>query len=154
MSDTQYLISPAVKEQTIAEAVAMKSSGKYNCAQAVACAYASLIGTDREQIYNTANAFGRGMGCMEATCGALTGAGIILGIATGDRVKAMQMMAAILKRFEQRNGATICKALKGVTINPQTGKITPSCPLRACDLCVADAAEFLADALNETCVGS
>ena len=40
-------------------------------------------------------------------------------------------------KFEQRNGATQCKLLKGVG----TGKV-----LRECSACVADAAEFLASA--------
>ena len=136
------------KESLIKKAVEMKSSGKYNCAQAVACAFADSIGVDENTIYDVGNAFGRGMGAMEATCGALTGAGIIIGIASGDRVKSMQSMAEILRRFDQRNGATICKHLKGITIDPQTGKMTPGKPLRACNLCVADSAEFLADAIS------
>lgn len=132
----------------VKKAVALKSSGEYNCAQAVACAFAPVIGADKEQIYNAANAFGRGMGCLEATCGALTGAGIVVGIATKDRLKSMKMMAGILKKFEKRNGATICKNLKGITINPATGAMTAGTPLRPCNLCVADSAEFLAEALS------
>lgn len=136
------------KEALIQRAVEMKSSGKYNCAQAVACAFADTIGADDTVIYNAANAFGHGMGCMEATCGALTGAGLVLGIAYGDRVKSMKQMSGIMKQFEKRNGATVCKKLKGVTIDPETGKMTAGQPLRHCNLCVADAAEFLADTLS------
>lgn len=140
---------PFDSHELIREAVAMKTSGQYNCAQAVACAFAPVINADKEQIYNVANAFGRGMGCMEATCGALVGAGIIIGLATGDRMEAMQAMAGIIKRFEERNKATICKTLKGIAIDSQTGKITRGKPIRPCDLCVADSAEFLAEAIDK-----
>lgn len=137
------------KESLIKRAVEMKSSGKYNCAQAVACAFADCIGVDESTIYNAGNAFGHGMGGMEATCGALTGAGIVLGIASGDRVKSMRAMAGILRLFEERNGATICKHLKGISIDPHTGKMVAGKPLRACNLCVADSSEFLADAISQ-----
>ena len=59
----------------IEEARARKSSGKYNCAQAVACSYASLTGLDEESLRNATNAYGTGMGNLEGTCGALVGAG-------------------------------------------------------------------------------
>lgn len=150
MNDTHApMNTPDLHQDLIRKAVELKASGQYNCAQAVACAFAPAIGADSEQIYNATNAFGRGMGCMEATCGALTGAGIILGIATGDRMKAMQAMSSIVKSFEERNGATICKDLKGISIDPKTKKMIPGTPLRACNLCVADSAEFLADALKQ-----
>lgn len=141
------LTSPEV-EQIVKRAVELKASGKYNCAQSVACAFAPVIGQDSEHLYDIGNAFGNGMGCMEATCGSLTGAGIILGIAAGDRVKAMKAMAGILKKFHERNGATVCKHLKGITVNSETGEISVGKPLRACNFCVADSSEFLAEALS------
>ncbi len=137
----------------VQEAVNLKASGKYNCAQAVACAFAPVIGADKEQIYNAANAFGHGMGCLEATCGALVGAGLIIGTATKDRVKSMKGVSVILKRFEERNGSTICKKLKGINVDPETGAMTAGKPLRACNLCVADSAEFLADFLSVNPIG-
>lgn len=129
------------KEQLISEAGALKASGKYNCAQAVACAFAPEVGADPEDVKTMANSFGVGMGCLEATCGAIIGAGMIIGIASGDRVKAMRTSAELLRKFKARNGATICGKLKGIDH-------TPPRPLRACNLCVMDAAEFLADALD------
>ena len=122
----------------IEEARARKSSGKYNCAQAVACSYASLTGLDEESLRNATNAYGTGMGNLEGTCGALVGAGAVIGLATGDRIKAMQAMKRIMGRFGERNSTVVCRHLKGVG----TGK-----PLRDCNDCVADAAEFLEEEL-------
>ena len=62
-------------------------NGTHNCAQAIICTYADLIGIDEETGRNLGNAFGSGMGNMEGTCGALVGAGIVLGLATQDRAR-------------------------------------------------------------------
>lgn len=114
--------------------------GSHNCAQAIICTYADLIGIDEETARNLGNAFGSGMGNMEGTCGALVGAGIVLGLATKDRAAARKGMRQIMALFQQRNGATQCKMLKGVG----TGVA-----LRECTSCVADAADFLEEQLAQ-----
>ena len=81
-------------------------NGTHNCAQAIICTYADLIGIDEETSRNLGNAFGSGMGNMEGTCGALVGAGIVLGLATKDKAKARKAMRQIMTQFQQRNGAT------------------------------------------------
>lgn len=126
-------------ESRISKAVEKKSCG-YNCAQAVLCTYCDLTGLDEETARNLGSAFGLGMGNMEGTCGAITGAGMVLSLASDDRVKAIRGMKQIMNKFQLRNGATQCKMLKGV----ETGKV-----LRDCSDCVADAAEFLEDELNK-----
>ena len=113
--------------------------GTHNCAQAVICTYADLIGIDEETAKNLGNAFGAGMGTMEGTCGALVGTGIVLGLATKDKAKARKAMRQVMTQFQQRNGATQCKLLKGVG----TGVI-----LRECTGCVADAAALLEEQLE------
>ena len=120
------------------EAAEKKRSGKYNCAQAIACTYCNEAGIDENTALNLGNAFVVGMGNMEGTCGALVGAGIILGLHHKDKVKSMQHMRQIMTKFQARNGATQCKLLKGI----ETGKV-----LRECHDCVADAAEFLEEVL-------
>ena len=105
-----------------------------NCAQAVIAAYADVVGITEQQAMNLGNAFGSGMGNMEGTCGALTGAAIIVGLATGDKLRSRKVMTKIMTQFQERNGATQCKLLKGVG----TGLV-----LRSCEGCVADASELL-----------
>lgn len=109
------------------EAVRFKHSG-FNCCQAVAMAFRDVTGAPEEMTKLTAG-FGVGMGCMEATCGALIGAGLVAGAFTGGK-GTMPLTKALLKDFEQRCGATICGDLKGV----KTGKVL--CP---CDECVKNA---------------
>lgn len=116
-----------------------KRCNSHNCAQAILHTYADVAGIDEEVAMDVANAFGAGMGNMEGTCGALVGAGMVLGMVNKDKAKSMKQMREIMTKFQERNGATQCKLLKGV------GTKTV---LRACPDCVADAAEFLEQELN------
>lgn len=122
------------------EAVERKRSGRCNCAQSVACCYADVVGIDEDTLGRVTAAFGSGMGTMTGTCGALVGAGVVIGAAIGDRTLARGVMKRIVQTFEARNGATICRDLKGIG----TGV-----PLRACNDCVADAASILEDELKQ-----
>lgn len=115
-------------------AVEKKHSG-LNCAQAVLCAYADIAGIDKETAIRLAGPFGAGMGNMEGTCGAIVGAGLVLGLSGG----STRQMRQIMNKFQERNGATQCKLLKGIG----TGKV-----LRDCSDCVADAAEFLEEQIG------
>lgn len=52
----------------------------------------------------------------------------------GARERAYQISKKIVEGFQKKNGATVCKDLKGV----ETGH-----PLRSCDGCIEDAAELV-----------
>ena len=98
-----------------------KRCNSHNCAQAILHTYADVAGISEDDAMNIAGAFGGGMGNMEGTCGALVG-------------------SQIMTKFQERNGATQCKLLKGIGT-----KVV----LRECPDCVADAAEFLEEQLNQ-----
>lgn len=115
-----------------------KDSGKYNCAQAVACCYCDLTGMDEETTRSICHAFGAGMGCMEGTCGAIVGAGLVSSMIRRDNASSMKDMRHIIARFLERNGTIRCKELKGVETKQM---------LRHCTLCVKDACEFLEEAI-------
>lgn len=118
-----------------------KRCNSHNCAQAVLHTYADVAGISEEAAMHIAGAFGGGMGNMEGTCGALVGAGLVLGLVNKDKAKSMKQMRQIMTRFQERNGATQCRLLKGVGTNVV---------LRACPDCVADAAEFLEETMDES----
>ena len=117
-----------------------KRCNSHNCAQAILHTYADVAGISEEAAMNIAGAFGGGMGCMEGTCGALVGAGLVLGLANKDKVKSMKQMRQVMTKFQERNGATQCKLLKGVGTKVMR---------RECPDCVAHAAEFLEEELNQ-----
>ena len=123
-------------------AVAKKRSGM-NCAQAVACTYCDLVGMEESTMAAITQSLGAGIGgTLEGTCGAITGACTVIGMADKDagRAKAMQDANYLMNSFKNRNQTVTCKELKGV----ETGQM-----LRSCDDCVRDAAEFLEAALEE-----
>ena len=98
----------------IENAVNLKATGAANCCQAVTKAYADLTKVDEETLSHLSAGFGQGMGCLEATCGALIGANIILGLVNEKNLNTKGLARVMLKDFEEKSGATICKVLKGV----------------------------------------
>ena len=76
-----------------------KRCGSHNCTQAVVCTYYDYTGIDEETLRNVGNAFAAGMGNMEGTCGALVGAGMVLGLTTKDKAKSVKAMRQIMTQF-------------------------------------------------------
>ena len=106
----------------------------YNCCQAVACVFAEEVGLDEQTLRKLGAGFGLGMGCMEATCGALCGAEMILGMKKFQGKPIRQDAMNLYEKFVEKCGASICKEIKGV----ETGKI-----LCSCDDCVFNAVGIL-----------
>lgn len=124
--------------ERIAKAIELKQNG-LNCAQAVICAYTDVTGLDYQTSYNISSGFGSGMGNMEGTCGAISGANMVIGMINKEKEASSRAMRTLMAKFAERNGATQCKLLKGIG----TG-----CVLRPCNECVADAVEFVEDIRN------
>lgn len=120
----------------------------YNCAQAVACAYCDLVGMDEKTALCATEAFGAGMGGMQGTCGAVSGAVFLAGMKNADGVvgaprskgKTYQLSRNIVEKFHQKNGTIVCCELKEK--DSETGK-----PRRSCDGCIMDAAEIAENVL-------
>ncbi len=110
-------------------AVQRKNSGKYNCAQAVATSLADQTDLQEEQLRQISAGFCAGMGNLQATCGALIGAGMIAGLKTEGQ-GTLKVTRQIQEAFGEACGAITCRDLKAVT----DGK--PLCP---CEECVRNA---------------
>ena len=128
--------------ETRKEIAVDKKKNGYNCAQAIACTYADFTGVSEETLYQITQAFGTGMGTMDGTCGAITGACAVLGMINGnsEKIKTIKDGRDIVNSFKERNQSVTCKVLKGI----ETGKV-----LRSCEDCVRDAAEFLEEVLEK-----
>ncbi len=97
----------------------LRTSG-YNCAQTVACTFSSEIGVDRTVLYRISEGFGSGMGGNDGTCGALSGAIMVLSflLSSGDpAVPSKQDTYHWIKSFHntwsERFGSPICSVIKG-----------------------------------------
>lgn len=131
-------------ESRIEETIKRHNRG-YNCAQAVACTYCDLVGIDEDTMFRMTEGLGLGMGCMEGTCGALSGACLLAGMVnsggmekTNTKGSTYKLSRELVTRFQNRNHATRCRDLKGV----DTGVV-----LRPCPDCIRDAAEFVEEVL-------
>lgn len=128
-------------ESRISDCVALHNKG-FNCAQAVACAYADLVDVDKQVLFAATEGLGLGMGGMEGTCGALSGACIICGLAKSGadlerpttKKDTYKVSREIVARFSEASGATRCRDLKGAG----TGEVLCSCPK-----CIENAARIL-----------
>lgn len=120
---------------------------KYNCAQAVACAFAEEIGIDMQTLFQACEGFGLGMGCMNGTCGAISGAVMLAGFKNSDgntenpgtKASTYQLSKMILDKFEEKNQSPRCRDLKGV----DTGTV-----LRSCPGCIEDAVDIVQEVLG------
>lgn len=120
---------------------------KYNCAQAVACAFSEELGVDETTLFKACEGFGLGMGCMECTCGALSGAITLAGFKNSDgnisnpgtKADTYQLAKKLVEHFKSKTGSTICKELKGI----ETGIILHSCPE-----CIMDGVETVQEILG------
>ena len=119
---------------------------KYNCAQAVACAFASDFGYDEAEVFAMMEGFGFGMGTM-SVCGAVSAMTAVVGMKescaepgnSSTKKKSYAISKAMHKAFAEKNGSVICREIKGV----DTKKV-----LRSCDGCIMDAAEIIEQYLN------
>ena len=116
---------------------AARRKKEMNCCQAVLVAFASELGRNEEELLRLGSGFGSGMGTMEGTCGALVGA-IMVSSLLSEKGAAMAASRAIMPRFKELCGATICRDLKGI----DTGKV-----LCSCENCVRNAVRAAGEAL-------
>lgn len=124
----------------------------HNCAQAVACTLAPFIGADEDACFRATEALGAGMGGLTETCGAVTGAGVIIGMANSNgqddptsKQDTYRIVRQLVADFREQNGSTSCPVLKGIETKQ---------PLRSCNDCIVDALYLAADALERRGRGS
>jgi C_GCAxxG_C_C family probable redox protein len=100
-----------------------------NCAQTVITAYSDDLNFDKNLALNMSSGFGAGMGRLQETCGAVTGAYMILGIFNGNKyddnkVKKEVTYSMIQKfndNFKQIHGSSDCKSLLNCDLRTEEG---------------------------------
>lgn len=91
----------------------------YNCAQAVFCAYADILGLDAEQAFRISEGFGGGMGLLQETCGALTSIFMVIGSLSSDgllengktKMDTYKKIQEAAKLYKNTYGSICCKEL-------------------------------------------
>ena len=130
-----------------------------NCSQAVLSSYCEPFGLDSERACRIATGFGGGMRMAE-TCGAVTGAFMVLGLKYGNstaedkkaKAQTYEKIVEYTERFKARNGSVNCSQLLGCDIStPEGMKKARGNELFAtvCPKMVQEAAEILEEMLDE-----
>jgi C_GCAxxG_C_C family probable redox protein len=126
----------------------------YNCAQSVLISFADELKFSRELAQKMAAGFGGGMGKQQETCGAVTGAVMVLGLLSGERASnndelksaAYANVKEFFRKFEQEFGFTGCRELTGCDLNTGEGSARFSeegIMENVCAGCVARAVELV-----------
>ncbi len=102
----------------------------FSCSQAVFSAFAEQFGMDKETALKIAGAFGGGMAQMGETCGAVTGALMVLGLKYGrinakdfeTKEKLYSAVKDFVEKFKLQNGTIVCRELLGCDISTKEGR--------------------------------
>jgi len=132
------------------DAVACFNDG-FNCAQAVLSTYCEQFGLDRKTALRVACGMGGGMGRLQDTCGAVSGAYLVIGLKYGQcakddaaaKEKTYALVQEFARRFEAKNSSTNCRALLGVDLIGGDRQTASERVKRICPQMVQDAAEIL-----------
>ena len=131
----------------------------FNCSQAVLSSYSEQFGLDFDKACKIATGFGGGMR-MAGTCGAVTGAFMVLGLKYGNnpekdknaKANTYKKIEDFTNRFKDRNNSVICGDLLGCDIStPEGTKEAHDKGLFSiiCPRLVQDATEILEEMLGE-----
>ncbi len=99
----------------------------FNCAQTVFSLFASELGIDEKTALKISSGFGGGMTCAE-TCGAVTGAYMVIGMKHGhstsnpdEKANSKLQIQKFNKFFIEEHESLICKNLLGCDISTTKG---------------------------------
>ncbi len=143
----------------VERAVRMFDKGDgFSCAQAILSTYAGQFNVGQKLALKIATAFGGGMARMGGTCGAVTGAFMLLSLKSGrtevedeqSKEDTYDLVGEFVRRFKEGNGTIVCRDLLGYDIGTPEGLEAAENSTVFTDLCpklVRDAAEILEELL-------
>lgn len=116
-----------MKPSLVEEAVSRFKEG-LSCSQAILITYGKEYGINENTAQMIARSFGGGMAGTCQTCGAVTGAYMVLGLKTNEdnqkvaKEKAYILVREFAKRFQQINGNVNCQQLLGCNLGTAEGQ--------------------------------
>jgi C_GCAxxG_C_C family probable redox protein len=92
---------------------------RYNCSQSVLSVFAEELNLKKDTALKLASPFGSGIAYLQETCGAVTGALMVIGLKYGkgesgtddDKTNAYKLSGQFLNEFKKRNGTVCCREL-------------------------------------------
>lgn len=131
----------------------------YNCAQSVLKAFSEDLNLNESQALNMASGFGAGMGRLQETCGAVTGAFMVIGLYNSLAFQlnesrndiTSKMIQEFETRFKTKHGTTACKELLKCDLNTEEGQSMfqeKNLHKKVCQKCITDAVDLLVDVVK------
>ena len=129
----------------------------FNCSQAIVAAYCEELGLDKNIGIKLACPFGAGMGRLGETCGAVSGAYILIGLKystyTADKTarnKTYEIVREFTRRFEERNKTVVCRKPTGVDFMSRDNNKAKVMEIRntVCAKALRDTVEIIEDLLK------
>ena len=102
----------------------------FNCAQAVFSVYNEQLGMDRVTALKLPCGLGGGMGHLAETCGAVTGAFLLIGLKYGkykaedalSKEKTYEVVREFADKFKELHGSIKCRELLGCDVGTSEGR--------------------------------
>jgi C_GCAxxG_C_C family probable redox protein len=143
-----------IQESRVNEAVACFNEG-FNCSQAILATYCEAFGMDKITALKVACGLGAGMGRLQETCGAVSGAYLLIGLKYGKyskddelaKEKTYALVREFAKLFEERNKTTNCREILGIDLISGDKQIAVERVKTLCPKMVQDAAEIIEELL-------
>jgi len=139
-----------MNQSKVSEAVDCFNDG-FNCSQAILSTYCEEFGMDKKTALQIACGLGAGMGRLQDTCGAVSGAYLLIGLKYGKfsreddpaKEKTYAMVREFAALFEERNKTTSCRELLGVDLIHGDKQTAAEKVKNICPKMVRDAAEII-----------
>jgi C_GCAxxG_C_C family probable redox protein len=156
--DGSIVVDWGVEMNKVQSAVICFEEG-FSCSQAVLSTFGPALGLDRDRALKVAAAFGGGMAGRGDTCGAVSGALMVIGLSYGRtrtddeeaKERAYGLAENFMKEFESRHGSVFCRDLLGYDISTPDGLASvreENLGTTICPNFVRDAAEILEELLE------
>lgn len=139
----------------VKEAVECFNKG-FNCSQAIFSTYCEPFGLDTDLALKISCGFGAGMGKLGETCGAVSGAYLLIGLKYGNvnqddsqsKQTTYELIRKFTEKFEQINKTTICRELLGVDLLTGDSDFAAERVKLVCPKMVHDASEIIEEMLE------
>ena len=132
----------------------------FNCAQSVVTALSDYTKLSDSTALALSSGFGGGMGSLQNTCGAVTGAFMVFGLHVGHKysdnahrkAKSEKLIREFDKRFTEIHGSTSCRKLLqyDLTDQEQVKLALQNCRFElVCEQCIKDSIKIVENMLEE-----
>jgi C_GCAxxG_C_C family probable redox protein len=143
-----------VERKNKQERAAIEFDTGLNCAQAVLMAFREELNFPESMLLRLGAGFGGGMARQQMTCGAVTGAYMVIGLLLEDKGKSIAELKQDAKSqclqfsvaFKQHHGSLICRDMLGYDMNTEEGQMQIDIQglySKVCSNCVRNAVKII-----------